>query len=320
MPFDPSPYGLKLVIRLPKNRWKPGTASLEVTSPLIWGIPGPTFTLAGPFEVYGKADNSTAIRNRNPTRDPRYPFGDTPLGGYQAYFVPTGRGTKYCVKKYGPSGALVLEPMSGNARKAAENGRLGLMIHGGDLSAAGKLRATNGCIRISNEDMEALQVALKNYDRMEISTRVETGLGRLSVEIKGVEDTGFDEGDPIKAVLSSIRDIHEEAKQEQLRRERLEREERERAERQSAEREREAEEERRRQAEREREAEEERRRQAEREQRAIEDALDREAEEERRRQAEREQRATEDPPAQNPPAPAPDPPIPDPGLPPGWKP
>jgi hypothetical protein len=48
---------------------------------------------------------------------------------------------------------LLLDPQSGDALSAKMLGRTGLGIHGGDLAPDGALRATEGCLRTTNEAM-----------------------------------------------------------------------------------------------------------------------------------------------------------------------
>ena len=69
---------------------------------------------------------------------------------------------------YGPWGTVRLSPIGGRALLAERIGhRSGLLIHGGSLGGArywrgaGALRATHGCIRLSNEDMKRLKEILE---------------------------------------------------------------------------------------------------------------------------------------------------------------
>jgi hypothetical protein len=57
---------------------------------------------------------------------------------------------------YGAFPSLLLDPQSGEALIAKQNGREGLMIHGGAPSSTGGLRPTHGCIRLSEENQKAL--------------------------------------------------------------------------------------------------------------------------------------------------------------------
>ncbi len=115
----------------------------------------------GPVPCYCKADNASAAKHGNPTRDPERSHGDTPLGGYNAFVStpPAVFGPDYR-KKYGPNPFIVLDPQSGQALRAKQNGRHGLLIHGGDLNAQGKLRPTFGCVRLFNADMAQLLAKL----------------------------------------------------------------------------------------------------------------------------------------------------------------
>ncbi|CAN7366185.1 L,D-transpeptidase [Massilia sp. LjRoot122] len=87
--------------------------------------------------------------------------GNTPTGHYSVTrVVPTGSWNQ---TSYGPHGALRLEPASGNAKIAGDViGRKGLLVHGGDLGksnywrGSGELRATHGCVRLSNDSMKQL--------------------------------------------------------------------------------------------------------------------------------------------------------------------
>ncbi len=88
-------------------------------------------------------------------RDRMAENGDTPYGTYDI----TGRQStsKLTGKKlssFGPNGKILLDPKSGEAKKS---NRDLFRIHGGKLSeATEELRATNGCIRLSNDDMKDL--------------------------------------------------------------------------------------------------------------------------------------------------------------------
>lgn len=117
---------------------------------------------AGPFPALGKADDGTAKEKGNATASPTLPFGDTPSGSYRFVLImETGDTTKHTAYSYGPHGAIVMDPLSGDALTAKQNGRKGLLIHGGAPSKKGGLRRTNGCIRLSNADMKSLLDAVR---------------------------------------------------------------------------------------------------------------------------------------------------------------
>ncbi|MBS1825574.1 MAG: L,D-transpeptidase [Acidobacteria bacterium] len=123
--------------------------------------------LAGPFEVFGKADNAAAAARGNPTRDPTRSFGDTPTGRYRGFINKLER-TPANERMYGPQGVITLDPLSGQAKVAKENGRFGLLIHGGALNAAGRLRPTFGCLRLANESMQSVLAAVENGGPIEV--------------------------------------------------------------------------------------------------------------------------------------------------------
>lgn len=111
-------------------------------------------------QAYGKADGAAAEKADNPKRDPLKKCGDTPFGGYVFVVVKFNPLDDKKLRTYGKGHIIRLEPKNGDAQKARLNGRRGLHIHGGALNVHGKLRPTNGCVRVSNEDMAAIIKAL----------------------------------------------------------------------------------------------------------------------------------------------------------------
>lgn len=138
--------------RIPKDRIAEGT--LTFTHP---GLPIIGCTVIADasvtFRCRGKADNQAAADHGNPDRNPRKPFGDHPAGKYKVTLV---RATVSTVYSYGPW-KIDVQPfdLSGHDecadRENAEAGDDGILIHGGALDSAGKLRATFGCLRTTNE-------------------------------------------------------------------------------------------------------------------------------------------------------------------------
>ena len=118
--------------------------------------------------VYGAADRTQAELANNPTRDPLQKFGNTPYGFYSIGLpIPSPPGSilgdrrgKSGLLTYGTEGVVRMTPLGGDALTAAQNGRTGLLIHSGDLNKAGKMRPTNGCIRVRPGDMAALTAKL----------------------------------------------------------------------------------------------------------------------------------------------------------------
>jgi lipoprotein-anchoring transpeptidase ErfK/SrfK len=93
--------------------------------------------------------------------------GNTPSGTYEVTQIHNT--SAWDQKSYGPNGALRLKPVSGNALAAeTQSGRKGLLIHGGSPGGEGywrhkqasDLRATHGCVRLSDHDMGRLAAIL----------------------------------------------------------------------------------------------------------------------------------------------------------------
>jgi hypothetical protein len=138
---------VRILSRLPLNRWYPGVLMVEDDGGSI---------ILGPFSCRGKADNGDAVAHGNPQRYPTLPYGDHPYGGYHVALVQKDKPTAHT---YGPY-FLLLDPVSGDALKGKQNGRTGIALHGGDLSDQdipyGPLRATDGCLRTTNEAISAI--------------------------------------------------------------------------------------------------------------------------------------------------------------------
>lgn len=153
--------------------------------------------LAGPFPAFGRGDNATAAAHGNPTRNPTQLYGDTPTGTYDILrAVATGTATNYNDRSYGPNGALVLRPTGGQALAGATNGRVGLLIHGGAPGTGGRLRATHGCVRLSNQDQARLMAAIAAAGQNARFNRCELVRLAASVGPPGDPLSGEDAGDP----------------------------------------------------------------------------------------------------------------------------
>jgi hypothetical protein len=174
---------VKIVVNLPADRSGYGTLQL---------LDGDGVGVAGPFGVLGMADQKTAEKRNNKDRSPILPFGDTPAGSYRvAGFVPSiGDDDR---SRHGPNGKILLDPTSGDASLAKTNGRKFLEIHGGDLRN-GQLRPTNGCLRLTNEDMLTLLTAIITLNQPPASCSV----SEITVQAiqHGAPSEGFDDGDP----------------------------------------------------------------------------------------------------------------------------
>jgi lipoprotein-anchoring transpeptidase ErfK/SrfK len=115
--------------------------------------------------VLGLADQHDATEAGNPSRNPLAHNGDTPTGTYQADLMST---PQLPVHSYGIYPPIRLTPCAGDALKAAEAGRSGLLIHGGAPSATGGLRPTHGCLRVSDADLKGLRDKLQGQTHLTV--------------------------------------------------------------------------------------------------------------------------------------------------------
>lgn len=131
------------------------------------------------LSVLGKAAFNDAAQHGNPLAEQIRPYGDTPTGTYRILAV-TNFGSPYTdTRKYGNQGVIKLEPQTGNALIARNNGRTGILIHGGDLGAGGQLRRTNGCLRMANDELAYLKQLINELsisDPVTILEVVESGV------------------------------------------------------------------------------------------------------------------------------------------------
>jgi len=155
---------LEVRVKLPQDRRNTGTLELVDTATGL--------RVFGPVPALGRAARNTAAAHHNPNANSTQPFGDTPLGGYRVPRVlASGAGTSHPAAAYGSAGVVVLDPVSGDAQVAENNGRTGLLIHAGRQIASptplpGHLRPTNGCIRMLEGDLAALVQAMRDYSFM----------------------------------------------------------------------------------------------------------------------------------------------------------
>lgn len=135
----------------PKDRNKQGTLELyDSTETLI----------LGPIPALGRGSNLP--ENGGDHTQWKLQKADTPTGEYQTTIIDASSD----VSTYGPYQRVMLFPaIMGNAKIAEDNGRKDIMIHGGDPETDSKkewypLKATYGCIRVSNEDQKKLIEAI----------------------------------------------------------------------------------------------------------------------------------------------------------------
>lgn len=106
----------------------------------------------GPVEALGRSEYDYS---------PTEIYGNTPTGEYTAKLAPPRTDTAAHRRTYGMHGIVEMDPISGQALVAKNNGRTGLWIHGGAPSSTGGLRPTHGCVRLSEDSQEGLVQAIK---------------------------------------------------------------------------------------------------------------------------------------------------------------
>jgi hypothetical protein len=118
--------------------------------------------ICGPLAVAARANSRLANLRGNPTRNPLHRFGDTPTGSWRIHeILASGLDTNFSADEFGPYGVVVLEATGGDAALADANGRFRILIQAGDPSLDGRLRATAGALRLSNEAQFQLIRAIK---------------------------------------------------------------------------------------------------------------------------------------------------------------
>jgi hypothetical protein len=119
----------------------------------------------GPVEVCLTADEEAARAAGNPERDPLRPKGHAPLGGYRLREVRSVPDASQ--DEYGRH-SLVFEPRSGEALQAESFGRLALALHGGALGDDGRLRPTDGGLRVEDAVLPRLAAAARPGDTLDV--------------------------------------------------------------------------------------------------------------------------------------------------------
>jgi len=117
--------------------------------------------LLGPAEICATADEALASSAGNAECDPLRPCGHVPFGSYRLKDIQ--KMSSGFQDEYGTH-ALVFEPLSGEALHAESYGRLVLALYGGHLGEDGRLRTTDGGLRVDNTMLNHL-VTLASHER-----------------------------------------------------------------------------------------------------------------------------------------------------------
>gem|GEM_PF-6187716 len=126
-------------VTLPRDRTQTGTLSLIGNNGLKYAD-FETLGRGSPCKANNNNSSNTFLRNAN-----------TPEGLYSLSKVMSTENQNQ--RSFGPNGKIMLTPLLGDASLSY---RTELRIHGGDLNSSGELRPTNGCLRLSNENMAKL--------------------------------------------------------------------------------------------------------------------------------------------------------------------
>ena len=199
-----------LDITLPEDRESEGVGYLRFES-----LDGPI--VYGPFRVLGSTNKlASFFLGLNITGDPLEKYGHTPTGIYSIRrfeYTPPGTrlgdaksfwsvpetGFPYEYRSYG-NFVIKMDPLFGQALKAAENGRTGIWAHGGDLHN-GRLRSTLGCLRIPDHDLRNMYNILKS--RQDSETPQNRMLCQVLTGIVGVREKGIHfPGDAVRGAYS----------------------------------------------------------------------------------------------------------------------
>jgi hypothetical protein len=146
---------LKLRIGVPRARDRAATAVLYDGSRAV-----------SRDDACGSASPELAAKNGNPACDPLRPFGHPPLGSYALLASPPP--PPECGIEYG-SQVLLFEPAGGEGLQAESFGRLLLAVYAGPPGRDGRLRRTQGGVRLSESMMKELLVRLGPGAEMELS-------------------------------------------------------------------------------------------------------------------------------------------------------
>jgi uncharacterized membrane protein YgcG len=138
---------LALNVRVAEMRDRTGVATLR---------DGLKTVMTGP--VAASATQAIAARRANPDCDPLRVWGHPPFGGYRLLHYAEARADLH--GEYGTH-LLLFEPESGQALEAESFGRLALLVYGGPAGRDGRLRRTQGGLRLSTRMLHAVVERLR---------------------------------------------------------------------------------------------------------------------------------------------------------------
>lgn len=137
---------MRLYSRLPLNREGQGS---------FWATNADGQTIFGPVRCRGEADNANAAKRDNVREDPTLAGGDHPFGTYVIErLVELSEREAREWHTYGPF-FIRLRGIEGEALKAMAD-RSGIGLHGGAPGEGNTLRATFGCCRLDDQNIQRL--------------------------------------------------------------------------------------------------------------------------------------------------------------------
>jgi uncharacterized membrane protein YgcG len=149
---------LGIIVRVPQDRGQ--TGAVEIRS---------NFTTVARGIAVASASPELAARHGNPHCDPLRPGGHPPLGMYRLLAQgPTPAG---CEIEYGRQ-LLVFQPETGKALEAEAFGRLLLLLYAGPAGEGGRLRRTQGGVRLEQKAFDAMLAALAPEPQAVLSIEV----------------------------------------------------------------------------------------------------------------------------------------------------
>jgi len=137
---------LGIIVKVPQDRGLAGVVEIRSHSSMV----------ARGFAV-ASASPDLAARHGNPRCDPLRPWGHPPLGMYR--LLAQGPSPTGCEIEYGRQ-LLVFQPETGKALEAEAFGRLLLLVYAGPAGEGGRLRRTQGGVRLDQKAFDTMLAAL----------------------------------------------------------------------------------------------------------------------------------------------------------------
>lgn len=149
---------LTIIVRVPETRDR--TAVVDVAS---------GFSRIATDIAAASALPDLAARNGNAECHPLRPYGHPPVGTYR--LLTHAPAAEDCEVEYGKH-ILVFEPESGDALEAESFGRLLLLVYAGPTGKDGRLRRTQGGIRLQQATLDTILSRLQTNPDVRLGVRL----------------------------------------------------------------------------------------------------------------------------------------------------